>query len=648
MGHWIFEELRGGPRRTPQEAELFKDDQSDEGEYAGNDHLVREVLQNSLDARSESADGPVQVSLALHDASDAPAQERLTHFFARLKAPLAGREIEFHRTGAPWLPCRFLVCEDFGTRGLEGDATLFSDPEEGDRTRQDFYWFWRNIGRSAKTGDDLGRWGLGKTVFRAVSRVGSMFGLTIRESDRVPLLMGQAVLQPHQFDDVEYHPEGYWCREIDEDLPMPIGDVDEIATFRREWHLSRTVEPGTSVVAPFVPDELKAERILQAVIVHFFTRILRGELEVEVSGPELGKIAINADSIEDAANRVTWNGSKRMKRHMAPPIAFVKRCLSHEPEVFTEVLGVKSAPELNDDSLPASDLAGVRRRFGDGELVSLRIRIALPRRNGDSEVGEIDVYLQRNPNGSRCDSYYVREGMTITRINSRAGLRGVQALVIVDPGPMAELLGDTEGPAHEDWSKSADRPNKDWKNWSGRVGFARRIVDNLVEYLTPPSKGPDRELLADFFSIERTQGGQRGRSKGEKEKGDGKFPAVKFTPKWFHITERTGGFTVARNRQVPLPNEAALRVAVAYDLPRGNPLRNWSPIDFEISNKPGGLKPTGEGLKPKLLQGNVVQLDVDSDSFVFSLDGFDRYRDLYVRVDDVSGAVEQPGEQNND
>ena len=128
-----------------------------------------------------------------------------------------------------------------------------------------------------------------------------MFGLTIRESDRVPLLMGQAVLQPHQFDDVEYHPEGYWCREVDEDLPMPIGDVDEITTFRREWHLSRTVEPGTSVVAPFVPDELKAERILQAVIVHFFTRILRGELEVEVSGPELGKIAINADSIEDAA-----------------------------------------------------------------------------------------------------------------------------------------------------------------------------------------------------------------------------------------------------------------------------------------------------------------------------------------------------------
>jgi hypothetical protein len=46
---------------------------------------------------------------------------------------------------------------------LEGDTELFHDPPDGDSSRQDFYWFWRNIGRSSKTGDDLGRWGLGKT-----------------------------------------------------------------------------------------------------------------------------------------------------------------------------------------------------------------------------------------------------------------------------------------------------------------------------------------------------------------------------------------------------------------------------------------------------------------------------------------------------
>jgi hypothetical protein len=647
MGQWVFEQLRGGPRRKPQEAELFKDDQSEEGEYAGNDHLVREVIQNSLDAKSQDADGPVQVTLTLHDSADAPPQDRLAYYFARLKEPLTGRDVEFHRSGAPWLPCRFLVCEDFGTRGLEGDAALYEKPPEG-HGRQDFYWFWRNIGDSGKTGDDLGRWGLGKTVFRAVSRVGSMLGLTIRESDRRSLLMGQTVLQAHRHEHIEFHPEGYWCGELAGDLPLPISDAEELATFCREWHLTRTNEPGMSVVAPFVPDELQAERILQAVIVHFFTRILRGELEVEIRGPELGHVTLNAESIEEVAQRIEWNGSKRMKRHQPPPIAFAKQCVNKSCKYTTAVLGTKRVPELNEDSLPTDQLQKLQQSFADGEMVSIRVQVALPRRQGEDLVGVIDVYLQRHADGQRRDSYYVREGMTITKINSAAGRRGVHAMVIVDPGPMAELLGDTEGPAHEDWSPSAERPKRQWKVWGARVRFARKIVDNVVDYLTPPTTGPDRELLADFFSLERTQGVQRTRPKGQKEPGEGKFPPLTAKPKWYYITERAGGFSVLRNQAVPLPLEPTLRVAIAYDMPRGNPLRSWSPIDFEISNKAGGLKPAGEGLRPKLLQGNKVELTIVDDKFSFALDGFDRYRDLYVRVDDISGSNGHGEEPDND
>ena len=644
MGHWQFEQLRSGPRRTPQEAELFKDENTEDGEYAGNDHLVREVLQNTLDAASSHAHGPVRVRLALHDAADAPSAKRLAHYFSRLKKPLEGRDFDFTSLGAPDLPCRYLVCEDFGTRGLEGDIQLFTDPPEGSRAREDFYWFWRNIGRSGKTGDDLGRWGLGKTVFRAVSRVGCMFGLTNRESDCRSLLMGQAVLQSHQHKDVEYHPEGYYCRDEDDDeLPLPIDGDDELESFRREWRLTRTSEAGMSVVAPYVPDELREDRLLQAVIVHFFTRILRGQLEVEISGPELEPILIDSGSIERAAKLVQWNGSKRMKRHAAPPVAFAKRCLSHPPALTTAVLGVKSAPTL-DGALSADDLGKLQSDFALGDPVSLRIKLALPKRQGPDAVGEMDVFLQRNADGQRCDSYYVREGMTITKINSRAALRGVNSLVIVDAGPLAELLGDTEGPAHEDWNKAADRPKKTWKTWSGRVAFARRIVDSLVEYLSPPSAGPDRDLLANIFSIERIDGKQRNVSKGETQPTPGDFPIVMPTPKWFQIAQRAGGFTVNRNPAVALPASPRLRVALAYDIPRGNPLRNWNALDFVISNKNGGLKPAGKGISAKLAQGNVVELDVSEEAFQFAVDGFDRHRDLYVRVDDISGALETEDE----
>lgn len=639
MGNWVFEELRGAAvRRDPNEAVLFKTEQAGEGEYAGNDALVREILQNAVDARV--GNDPVRVRLAIHDPSEAPPTARLAHYFARLSAPLTARQIEF-QAGVPTLPCRFLVCEDFGTRGLEGDTALFQDPPTNNHSRQDFFWFWRNIGRSAKTGDDLGRWGLGKTVYRAVSRVGCMLGLTIRQSDRKRLLMGQAVLQIHRHGGKEFMPEGYWCgSQNTSGLPMPIEEGQELKQFCQEWKLTRTDQPGLSVVAPFVPDELQADRVLQAVAVHFFTRIVRGELIVEVVGPGLA-VTLDKQGIQEACNRIVWDGPKRTKRHVAPPIAYAQRCLGLQPTLATPVLGTERLPDLTEQSFSAEELGKLRQQFSAGELTSVRVKLWLPRRKGPGQEGHLDVHLQRLGDGTRCDTYYVREGMTITKINSRAAQRGVQALVNVDAGPLAKLLGDTEGPAHEDWDTSAERPDQEWKTWKGRVKFVRGIVDNLVEIATPPTTEPDFDLLSDFFSIERVGGSQRQRREGEEVPKPPVMGPIVAEPKWFHISERAGGFTVGRVKDVPMPEKAVLKVSVAYDLPRGDPLRNWNLMDFKIGNSDGDLPPRGKGIRVKILRGNVVLLTDLEDEFRFAVEGFDKHRDLFVRVDDETDSQEE-------
>jgi len=642
MGCWVFEELRGAAvRRDPNEAELFKTEQTGEGEYAGNDALVREVLQNSVDAAS--GPGPVRVRLAVHEAEDAPDTERLTHYFARLQPPLAARQVDLDAQSLPSRPCRFLVCEDFGTRGLEGDIALFRDPSPEDTSRQDFYWFWRNIGRSGKTGDDLGRWGLGKTVYRAASGVGSMFGLTIRASDRRHLLMGQAVLQIHAHNGAEYMPEGYWCGGQDcTGLPLAIEDQEELQQFRKEWKLTRTEEPGLSVVAPFVHEDLKAERLLEAVAVHFFLRIVRGELVVEIVGNGLGSVTLDQRAIASACKRIKWNGPKRTKRHVAPPIAFVRQCITASPSLVTPVLGTEKLPNLDEESFEKAELRQLRQGFAAGELVGLRALLWLPRKQGGGDEGQLDVWVQQQgADEKKCDTYFVREGMTITKINSRASLRGVQAIVIVDKGPLATLLGDAEGPAHEDWDTSAERPDRIWKTWKGRVKFVRKIVDNVVELLTPPVTEPNFDLLSDFFSIERVSGSQRKREVGDesKAKSDG-IGEVTATPKWYQITERTGGFTVSRISSVPLPTDPTLKVAVAYDLPRGDPLRAWSPLDFQIGNGNGSLRPQGKGLEAKRIQGNRLTLRITDEDFRFVVTGFDRHRDLFIRVDDISNTKE--------
>ena len=132
MANWVFEEQRGAAvRRSPQETELFKSDQAAEGEYAGNDALVREIIQNAIDAHSGNAYEQLCVRLAVHESDTAPSSGRLAEYFERLREPLLLRGVEVAANGSPNIPCRYLVCEDFGTRGLEGDISLCTDPAIG-------------------------------------------------------------------------------------------------------------------------------------------------------------------------------------------------------------------------------------------------------------------------------------------------------------------------------------------------------------------------------------------------------------------------------------------------------------------------------------------------------------------------------------
>jgi len=635
MGCWLFSQRHGEPLRGPVEAEIFKGDQTEKEEYAFTDSLIRETIQNALDARVSH--GAVRVRLAIYEAHDAPSKDRLAYYFSRLSSPIKLLGVKIDDLGLPDVPCRFVVVEDFGTRGLQGDTELLDDPPPNGNNRQDFFWFWRNIGRSGKTGLDLGRWGLGKTVFRAASRVGSMLGLTIRASDQRKLLMGQAVLPVHTHQGLKYHPEGYWCEPRQpENVAMPIENETEIEAFIKDWRLCRKDEPGLSVVSPFVSEELRSSQVLQAVAAHFFIRILNGDLEVEVAGSDIGTVTLNQKNIEKACHSIEWDGAISTKRHSAPPIQFSRQCLSQVPTYSSRTLGQGRVPSLSDESFDPDQLASMRQTFAAGELVGVRICVALPRVDNQTPVGSIEVFLQRFNDGIRRDSYYVREGMTIPKLNSKAGKRGVQALVLVAPGDMSMFLGDTEGPKHEDWLDNGDRPQKTWKHgWKGRVKFARRIVDDLVTLLTPPITEPNYDLLSEFFSIPQPPGLQRAPRQGQDQKATPKFERPLVKPRWYRISPKKGGFAVSHNSELPIPENHGLRIAVAYDVPDGNPLKKWSRFDFDLTKKDVELKVSGEKTKATAAAGNIVMLRSVQPNFRFAVEGFDPNRDLYVRVTEV-------------
>ncbi len=647
MTTWIFSPVSAASvRRDPNETELFKTEQAGEGEYAGTDALVREVIQNSLDAGHREE--PVRVRFALHSNSELPARERQAHYFSRLEPALEFREVGFSE-GVPELPNGFLVCEDFGTSGLAGDPNLITDPPKGLKERQDFFWFWRNIGRSGKTGDDLGRWGLGKTVYRAASRVGCMFGLTVRKIDNRELLMGQAVLKIHRHQDGEYAPEGFWCSGAgNAGTPLAIENSNELKKFRREWKLTRNQEPGLSVVVPYVADELRAESLLRLVVVNFFLPIINGELVVDVSGPapsgQRQEWRVDSTTIVSICDELRWNGKVTLKLASAPPIKFAKDCLKEIPNCHvTKLLGQSRLPTLDESSFDTETMDIIRRKYLAEKIVAVRVKSLLPRKSGSAETGELLAFLQRTGTSDRYESYYVREGMTITKLNTKRSVRGVRGLVVVEPGALASLLGDTEGPAHTTWDTSNDeRPNRVWKTWKGRVTFFSNILDSLNELLTPKSNAPDFDLLSDFFSIDQTlapQGNRRPKKPGEP--GDKPtFTPPPPTPRWYRLNGKPGGFTIADSGTPPTEVGSVLRVSVAYDLPSGNPLKAWSKFDFDFRENNSRLQFTGNGVNVKARTGNIMEIEVIKPDFQVTATGFDINRDLFVRIDETNGEEE--------
>ena len=294
---------------------------------------------------------------------------------------------------------------------------------------------------------------------------------------------------------------------------------------------------------------------------------------------------------------------------------------------------------MNEAAFSPGDLQALRESVEREELVAINVRINLHRAAGKDEEGVMTVWLQRQQPDSRFDTYYVREGMTITKLNSKAGLKGIQALVVVDKGPLAQLLGDSEGPAHEDWDTSEERPDRLWKKWKGRVTFCRKIVDSLLEVVAPPSRKADFNLLSDFFSVEKIESPQKARRPDDSGEKELPFKGIPVKTRWFRLDPKRGGFRVVANASQPIPENAELTVSVAYDVPAGNPLKKWSAFDFDFKARATKIVFKGEHVQVKANAGNVLTLHSFAPKFWFAAEGFDPHTDVFVRIEEAGGAT---------
>ncbi len=388
---------------------------------------------------------------------------------------------------------------------------------------------------------------------------------------------------------------------------------------------------------PFRFNTLKAVEILRSVIVHYFLPILREQLTVEVSGPHLEETILTATTIRKVAAGLKWDGKRTEKKHRPPPFDLAAWAIQQQKngiEADLKPAGLGGAPVWSDDLIDAELLQSLRKRFAAHTRIAVRVPMTVEKKGGERINTHFDVFIEHDEDLEKGEDQFIREGMTISKINTISSHRGIRGIVLVEHKVLSSLLGDAEGPAHNDWGRGEDRPDRTYARWASRISYVKNSLAKLINLFSPPPEAVDEDLLSHIFNVADLK--KPGKKSGQRKKSTGTTPPpplLVVKPKWYKVVQTAGGFRIRRSTGAELPKHPKLRIRVAYDLPDGDPFRNWSRFDFVFGNRGGNpVKVTPTGASLRFSDANLLVIDIQQPDFVVEVRGFDPIRDIVIRT----------------
>jgi hypothetical protein len=607
------------------ETEVTQRDHFNNDDVNLSETIVREAVQNSLDADDNEPDTNIRVTFNFLNKSNGLK----TAFFSKLfknqidHAKIAGLDTDSLDFDNP----EALIIEDFGTTGLSGsinqkDENHFSD-------------FWRRHGKSHKSGSKRGRWGLGKLVYSTSSRLGAFFGVTKRKGENETYLMGQTVLNTRLFKNRTYPPHSFfsdWENEKYDPIPVPIKSASIQKSFIDNFQLQRKMNAGLSIIIPFPDKSFNKNSMLAVGIENYFYPILTGKLTLQFD-----EIIVNKDNIRELAHIYTTNKFEQVDL-LFDFIEEIQKTTSDE--LISIDPGWQKDILLNDSHFLEEELKVMRKKFTQNETVGLAIPITVNHKKNGSKKSEIKVFIKKPFDLAKGIDIYVRGGLTLPA-EEKFKNRKALGVMIAEHKDICDLLGDAENAAHTQWIQNTEKLNQNYIAPGHIVKAVKQSIVSLYKILAEVVEERNEEALLDFFSY-RNPDNKRIKSRTKRPPKPPKD--IKRSKKRINISQTEEGFRLTNAEgmtEEALPYEQKVRVA--YDISRGNPFAKgkYSPIDFTVGK--GGSIDIDECTGVTVLKSaqNEWVLRFDSIPFRFSVSGFDTNRDLIMKLPEGKKHVEE-------
>lgn len=594
--------------------------------------LIREAIQNPLDARPLGFTGAVRVCLSIRQPGGfdpAYLSSLLPDEYRQRLEDSGGNPLPDVSKGA------LLIIEDFGTTGLEG----VWDDQNKDGLGENWNAFWFREGEGAKaTVGSNGRAGQGKITYYRMGQARAVFGYTIRNSDKKQLLMGRSAFRKvYKHEESKFRRHSFWCRFENEQV-LPLMDDVDISQFRTAFGLKRTAEPGLSLVIPF-PNEFDVDAAVQSIIAEFYLPIAIGKLEVSINGFE-----INASNIDDVASEV-FPDKVALERKSSFSVGFrrlvqsvIKAKMSGEKPVEMKP-GWDRESVLKEGFFPEGELDRLRALVEKGEVLSVRFPVTVKPKSKVALQSSFEVHLQVPEDLARVEEAYVRRDLLIgseCHLASSSHLQKARGLTLIADDVLSAFLADAEEPTHLKWNGSRPRLAEDYSSPKDTVRAVRQAAPRLLALLSNGLAKRDMKALAKYFTRPASETGKSasGGLKVGQKGGQPDPPPPPPIRKPFLIKTSIDSVRVLPNGSAAPPVEdlpMACVLELAYEGLDLDPFKAYDPFDFDLGDEAAhAIEVTGAAITER--GRNRIRFNVMDPAFALKVPGFDPNIRLRARL----------------
>ena len=473
--------------------------------------LVRESIQNSIDARKDPSK-PVRMRFHVGRMSVQKKKKYLANLEEHIDSALGDPLSKIDETSA-----RYLIVEDFNTKGLKGRTTSkrpIKDPAEPDK---DSYWFFEwKTGESNKDTNSGGKWGVGKVVFSFVSQVKTYFVFSSRDLASAPtgntdIFFGHNIMKTHDFKKNERCKPKHRLMQIANDDWVPYSDVEIIENFALDWNLKRKIgETGTSILMPYCFNEFDAKSLTQAIAQDYFIALLDGVLECEISD-EFGNLLVQLNketlitNVQELPNELQTEATKTKDELIQLCNLYIAK--SSEKVTRISISVDSDSPnnwkKIEFDEEKQEEIISTLNAL---QPIIFDIEVLLPQRKNPKyfEKGTFEVFLQKKES-VRLRTTYCRQGILVPDAGKNQHIpTDYVSLVYAPTGPISDFLSAAEDPSHKSWSYK-QRNFKDFykpEEFSrDALTFMRMATNQLIQSTLNMGDKKDQTSLSKYFPI---------------------------------------------------------------------------------------------------------------------------------------------------